>query len=327
MFTSRDGGTTLQPSPVSMELAHFALLGRITGYALYHGENIPANWSAAFNKSIFGYPIVLEDLESVNPELYVKKIVYIRDAVYALEGQETPACTLEDLCLDFEMAARSLDPELYPFLETGGAKAEDTVIIQRTSSGNNAMPVTEANKMDYLDAFVKHRLVEEIQLQIDAFRSGLGVVFEEGVLKELRQCCTPNDIQLLLCGVVEIDVADWKQSAEYKGGLTAARPLVAWFWNIVTQFDNDRRAQLLRFCTGSNRAPAGGFNNLKGYMGEQHRFTLESIPRDETYLPTAHTCFNTLDVPNYRSEAEFRDKLIMAITHSEGFDEGAVAYD
>ena len=119
--------------------------------------------------------------------------------------------------------------------------AEDTVVIRRTSSANNALPATEANnavpateannalpateanKMEFLNLFVKHRLVEEIRPQFDAFRSGLGVSFGEGIFEELRQCCTPNDIQLLLCGVVDIDVEDWKQSGKYCGGsLTAA---------------------------------------------------------------------------------------------------------
>jgi hypothetical protein len=132
-----------------------------------------------------------------------------------------------------------------------GLTAEDTVVIRRTSSANNALPATEANnalpateannavpateannavpateannalpateanKMEFLNLFVKHRLVEEIRPQFDAFRSGLGVSFGGGIFEELRQCCTPNDIQLLLCGVVDIDVEDWKQSGKY----------------------------------------------------------------------------------------------------------------
>ena len=157
---------------------------------------------------------MLEDLESVDPVLYRTKVEYIRDSVYASKD----GCTLADLCLDFEMAARSLDPEAYNFMvetnDADRAKAGDTVIIKRTSSGNNALPVTEANKMEFLDLFVKHMLVEEIQPQIDAFRSGLGVFCGADVCEELRQCCTPTEVQLLLCGVAIIDVEDWKRRTE-----------------------------------------------------------------------------------------------------------------
>jgi E3 ubiquitin-protein ligase HUWE1 len=37
-------------------------------------------------------------------------------------------------------------------------------------------------------------------------------------------------------------------------------------------------------------------------------------------LPTAHTCFNQLDLPEYGSEEETREKLLIAIREgSEGF--------
>jgi hypothetical protein len=44
-------------------------VARRAGLALYHGENIPATWSAAFNKAVFGYPIELDDLESAGDSL------------------------------------------------------------------------------------------------------------------------------------------------------------------------------------------------------------------------------------------------------------------
>ena len=37
-------------------------------------------------------------------------------------------------------------------------------------------------------------------------------------------------------------------------------------------------------------------------------------------LPTAHTCFNQLDLPEYESEEQMREKLVIAIREgSEGF--------
>jgi E3 ubiquitin-protein ligase HUWE1 len=37
-------------------------------------------------------------------------------------------------------------------------------------------------------------------------------------------------------------------------------------------------------------------------------------------LPSAHTCFNQLDLPEYTSEDELREKLLIAIREgSEGF--------
>ena len=64
-----------------------------------------------------------------------------------------------------------------------------------------------------------------------------------------------------------------------------------------------------------------------GYHGEQHRFTIQSIPpREGRNLPTAATCFNTLRLPaNYASQAVLKEAIYTAIGMAEGFHEGAVA--
>lgn len=36
-------------------------------------------------------------------------------------------------------------------------------------------------------------------------------------------------------------------------------------------------------------------------------------------LPTAHTCFNVLLLPDYESKAKLRDRLLKAIMYSKGF--------
>jgi hypothetical protein len=42
-------------------------------------------------------------------------------------------------------------------------------------------------------------------------------------------------------------------------------------------------------------------------------------------LPTASTCFNTLRLPAYASEAALGEQLRAALANSEGFDKHAVA--
>ena len=45
-----------------------------------------------------------------------------------------------------------------------------------------------------------------------------GVFVNDELRWRIRQCLTVGEIQLLLCGVVEIDVEDWQASAQHKGG-------------------------------------------------------------------------------------------------------------
>ena len=63
----------------------------------------------------------------------------------------------------------------------------------------------------------------------------------------------------------------------------------------------------------SDRSPIEGLSALG--------FTISRISYDspDIYCPTAHTCFNTLDLPEYSGLEVLRHKLVMAIENSEGF--------
>ena len=143
---------------------------------------------------------------------------------------------------------------------------------------------------------------------------------------KLRQCATAADMQLLMCGVHEIDVDDWQASAEHSGGFDASSRTVRWFWAAVRRMTNEERTALLLFCTGSARAPATGFAHLMGYSGQQQRFRLQRVEGSSERLPTAATCFNTIRLPDsYTDEAQLLGRLRRAMREAEGFDEGAAA--
>ena len=107
----------------------------------------------------------------------------------------------------------------------------------------------------------KNRLVDAIKDQVEAVREGLSVFITEDLRETLLQCCTVDDIQLLICGVPTVNVNDWQASAEYDG-YSASSYVVCWFWKFVQSSSVEQRAQLLHFCTGSSRAPASGFDSL-----------------------------------------------------------------
>eukprot|EP01052_Picozoa_sp_SAG31_P024215 SAG31_NODE_2044_length_6580_cov_2.757445_7_plen_769_part_00 len=314
LFRSKDGGRTLHPNPDSQlaagadHLAYFCLLGRITGLAIYHKEPLPASWSIAFIKAVFGFPVALEDVESVDPELYEKRVVYVRDGTYASRD----GIVLADLGLVFvddsnaeAYSAANAEVELKP----GGADLE----------------VTEENKEEYLQLFAKHRLLDAIQPQIEAFLTGLAVFLSAELLAQLRQCCTVGELQLLICGMPTVDTDDWQAHTQYTSGYTEDSPVVRWFWTVVEEMSPEERGKLLHFCTGSARPPATGFAHLQGYQGNLRCFELQRGDRESSTLPTASTCFNMLTLPEYGSKAQLQSKLKLALDGSVGFDEGATA--
>ena len=66
------------------------------------------------------------------------------------------------------------------------------------------------------------------------------------------------------------------------------------------------------FCSqGSDRAPVEGLGSV--------RLAVSVNGRDDARLPTAHTCFNVLLLPEYASQEKLRDRLAVAIANAEGF--------
>lgn len=61
---------------------------------------------------------------------------------------------------------------------------------------------------------------------------------------------------------------------------------------------DEQRKQFLQFTTGSDRAPVNGLKNLPINIGRHGP--------DTDRLPTAHTCFNHLLIPEYSSKDKLR---------------------
>jgi E3 ubiquitin-protein ligase HUWE1 len=81
----------------------------------------------------------------------------------------------------------------------------------------------------------------------------------------------------------------------------------------------DDLARLLMFTTGTSKVPLDGFAALQGMQGPQ-RFQIHRQHADDQKLPSAHTCFNQLDLHEYSSKDVLRERLMYAIENcSEGF--------
>ena len=335
LFSSKDGGRTIQPNPESKEVAgadhlsYFALLGRIAGFVLYHREPIVANWTTAFIKAVFGYQITSDDLAAVDPILYKNKCQLIENYQAAEhDGKPLAEYWEDDLMMDLADLTFAADQasEMQKFHGDGGGAAKRARFAKvELKPGGAKIEVTEANKAEYIQLFVRHHIVGAIKDQVRAFQKGLGVFFSAPLLARLRRECTPTDVKLLLCGAPEIDVDDWQASAVYRGRLDRGSAQVKWFWSVLRSMGGNERAKVLDFCTGSPQAPATGFANLMGYSGVQQKFCLELLDGGPDRFPTAATCFNTLKMPAYASEEQLQDKLLAAINNAQGFDEHAVA--
>uniref|UniRef100_A0AAX7TLL4 HECT-type E3 ubiquitin transferase n=1 Tax=Astatotilapia calliptera TaxID=8154 RepID=A0AAX7TLL4_ASTCA len=281
---------TLQINPNSGlcnedHLSYFKFIGRVAGMAVFHGKLLDGFFIRPFYKMMLGKQISLKDMESVDSEYY-------NSLKWILENDPTEL----DLrfCIDEDNFGQTYQVDLKP-------------------SGSD-MVVTNDNKKEYIDLVIQWRFVNRVQKQMNAFLEG----FTELIQIDLIKIFDENELELLMCGLGDVDVNDWRQHTVYKNGYCPNHPVIQWFWKVVLLMDAEKRIRLLQFVTGTSRVPMNGFAELYGSNGPQ-LFTIEQWGTPDK-LPRAHTCFNRLDLPTYESFEDLREKLLMAVENAQGFE-------
>lgn len=134
--------TTYQPNRMSSvnehHLAFFKFVGRVIGKAIYDGRLLDAYFTRSFYKHILGKAVDYRDLESVDPE-------YFKSLEWMLDNDITDV-----LELTFVVEAEEFG---------------ETKIIELKPNGNN-IPVTEANKHEYVRLVTEQRLTKSIRSQV-----------------------------------------------------------------------------------------------------------------------------------------------------------------
>ena len=113
-----------------------------------------------------------------------------------------------------------------------------------------------------------------------------------------------------MIGNIIQDLSGLRENTKYDGYEPDA-VTVQHFWTVFDSFNTEQRRQFLTFVTGSDRVPIGGASAL--------RFIVARASADSDRLPTAHTCFNLLLLPDYENLEKLREKLHIAIEHNLGF--------
>lgn len=143
--------------------------------------------------------------------------------------------------------------------------------------------------------------------------------FHELIPAELVSIFDAQELELLISGLPEIDLDDLRAHTEYHGGYKSTDLQIQFFWTALKSFSKEEKALFLQFVTGTSKVPLDGFKALRGSDGIR-LFNIQKAYGGKHLLPCAHTCFNQLDLPEYDSEDQMKEKLLIAIKEgSEGF--------
>ncbi|XP_029922952.1 LOW QUALITY PROTEIN: E3 ubiquitin-protein ligase HECW2-like [Myripristis murdjan] len=280
---------TVQISPMSAFVDNhhewFRFSGRILGLALIHQYLLDAFFTRPFYKGLLRIPCDLSDLEYLDEEFH-QSLQWMKDN--DIEDMLDLTFTVNE-----EVFGQITERELKP----GGAN----------------IPVSEKNKKEYIERMVKWRIERGVVQQTESLVRG----FYEVVDARLVSVFDARELELVIAGTAEIDLSDWRNNTEYRGGYHDNHIVIRWFWAAVERFNNEQRLRLLQFVTGTSSIPYEGFAALRGSNGPR-RFCVEKWGK-VTSLPRAHTCFNRLDLPPYPSFSMLYEKMLTAVEETSTF--------
>nr|XP_006821499.1 PREDICTED: apoptosis-resistant E3 ubiquitin protein ligase 1-like [Saccoglossus kowalevskii] len=270
---------------------YFEFAGKIVGKCLYESamglgyrQLVKARFTRSFLAQLIGLRVNYRYFETDDPDTYVTKIKYIEEN------------DVDNLDLVFAE-------------EEYNSLGEVEKIVELLPDGSN-IPVTNQNKMRYLNMLAHYKFTNSVSDEIEHFLKGLNDIIPDHLLSIFDE----NELELLMCGSSSFDLDDFKRNCVINsGGGYNFRKIIGWFWTIVASFTQEEMARLLQFTTGCSQLPPGGFSDLSP------RFQISASPTYCT-LPTAHTCFNQLCLPSYDSIEQMQKALLVAINEgSEGF--------
>lgn len=136
---------------------------------------------------------------------------------------------------------------------------------------------------------------------MEAIRNGMNEVVPLSLLKLL----TFHQLEFMIVGMTEISTEFLKKHAKYEGFIVSDE-IIKWFWQTFDSFTPAEKVMFMKFVYGQAQIPSPS----------QHVLTLQELEKErpDDYLPQAATCYFTLKMPRYTSQAILREKLLLAIT-------------
>lgn len=178
--------------------------------------------------------------------------------------------------------------------------------------GGENRPVTNSNRKEFVELYIKYILDTSVTRQFEPFKRGFYMVCGGNALSLFG----PEEIELLVRGSAEaLDVQALKAVAVYEGWGSKVPAetdtVVKWFWSYFEKISPEHQSKLLSFITGSDRIPATGAANLT--------IKVVCLGPDSDRFPIARTCFNQICIWRYRKREKLERMLWRAVAESEGF--------
>lgn len=163
--------------------------------------------------------------------------------------------------------------------------------------------VKTADLPKYVHDVVQAR-IHQGDMSLFAVRDGLTSVVPAAVLPLF----TWEEVELQACGRPGVDVDLLQANTEYDDDISESDPHIQSFWRVLRAFDDHDRYQFLRFVWARSRLPTTAADFHQKF--KIHTPTGEGVREDpDQYLPKAHTCFFSINLPRYSTDEIMAKKL------------------
>lgn len=259
----------------------FELIGTMMGLAIYNSVILDIHFPSVIYKKLVDQPPTFADFKESFPTL-----ARSFEKLLSFDGDvESTFC--QTFSIEWEVFGETKVFEL----KEGGSK----------------IPLSNENRTEYVDLYIDYVIDKSISKQFKSFYHGFHKVVGGDALRLFR----PEEVELLVCGSSDLDFEALEASTEYDSGYNKNSAVIRNFWKVVHDLTLEEKKQLLCFCTGTDRVPIKGLASLG--------LTISRQGPDSDRLPTAHTCFNHLLLPDYSSLQKLERNLKLAIQNSKGF--------
>ena len=280
-----DGRSTWFNKDCDWSADEFSLIGVLIGLAVYNDVILDVHFPRVLYKKLLRHTVSLEDVSDIDPQLH--------HGLKALLEYPNPNEVENTFCRTFEVTWEDL----------GVSRSYELI-----PDGANT-PVTGDNRELYVDKYVQWLLNISVAKQFNDFYKGFSRVVHPGSTALFRA----EELELLVAGTPHLNFHDLEKAAEYIGDTNwnASNNTIKSFWKVINSLTFHEQQKFLMFCTGSIKAPIGGLSKL--------HLKIQRMGPDSDLLPTSHTCFNTLLLPEYKDEDKLKKLLLLAINECEGF--------
>jgi len=287
---NQDKYVPVRSSNSSFCISLFEFVGKLMGVAIRTGNLLNLNLPSIVWKYLVSDQITNDDILAIDSVAF--------NIILAIEKLEKDPkldkSTYEDILgLDFVVTAS--DGSKVELLENGADVA-----------------VTYENKDQYCHLLRDFRR-NEFNLQCEAMKRGMAMV----VPYPLLSLFCWDELELMVCGKASIDIDLLRKMTVYDN-CSESDPHIQYFWEMMTsRFGQEERCLFLKFVWGRSRLPTK--------MNEfESKFKISCMMRarhcPDKYLPVSHTCFFSIELPEYSCLEVMVERCLYAITHCVTID-------